>query len=192
MAQVGVDKGDTQMSLARFQNLPDFKVGLFYASIGEPDVAVLPQDAGRDAIGFQAGVSIPLWLGKNKSRIDKARAEKSKALAEKQVRINAVRTKIRTLYFKTRNAQRIVTLYKVDLVPQAARAMEMAEVWYREGESSFTDFIETQSVWYNFQLALARAKADYGINLAQLERMAGTHLTGDVQIPMSPAGKEPQ
>jgi len=192
MAQVGVDKGDTQVSLARFQNLPDFKVGLFYASIGEPDVAVLPQDAGRDAIGFQAGFSIPLWLGKNKSRIDKARAEKSKALAEKQVRINAVRTKIRTLYFKTRNAQRIVTLYKVDLVPQAARAMEMAEVWYREGESSFTDFIETQSVWYNFQLALARAKADYGINLAQLERMAGTHLTGDVQIPMSPAGKEPQ
>ena len=192
MAQVGVDKGDTQVSLARFQNLPDFKVGLFYASIGEPDVAVLPQDAGRDAIGFQAGVSIPLWLGKNKSRIDKARAEKSKALAEKQMRINAVQTKIRTLYFKTRNAQRIVALYKMDLVPQAARAMEMAEVWYREGESSFTDFIETQSVWYNFQLALARAKADYGINLAQLERMAGTRLTGDVQIPLSPARKEQQ
>ena len=39
MAQVGVDKGDTKVSLARFQNLPDFKVGLFYAGIGEPDVA---------------------------------------------------------------------------------------------------------------------------------------------------------
>ena len=192
MAQVGVDKRDTQVSLARFQNLPDFKVGFFYASIGKPDVAVLPQDGGRDAIGLQAGISIPLWLGKNNSRVNKARAEKSKALAEKQMRINAVQTKIRTLYFKTRNAQRIVALYKMDLVPQAARAMEMAEVWYREGESSFTDFIETQSVWYNFQLALARAKADYGINLAQLERMAGTRLTGDVQIPLSPAGKEPQ
>ncbi len=192
MAQVGVDKSDTQVSLARFQNLPDFKVGLFYASIGKPDVAVLPQDAGRDAIGLQAGISIPLWLGKNNSRVNKARAEKSRALAEKQMRINAVQTKIRTLYFKTRNAQRIVALYKMDLVPQAARAMEMAEVWYREGESSFTDFIETQSVWYNFQLALARAKADYGINLAHLERMAGRRLTGDVQIPMSPAGKEQQ
>ncbi len=190
MAQVGVDKGDTKVSLARFQNLPDFKVGLFYAGIGEPDVPVQPKDAGRDAIGLQAGISIPLWFGRNNSRVDKAMAEKSMARAEKVVRVNAVRTKIRTLFFKARNAQRVVSLYETDLVPQAARSMEIAQVWYREGESSFTDFIETQSVWYNFQLALARAKADYGINLARLERMAGTHLTGDVQILTEPAGKE--
>lgn len=121
-----------------------------------------------------------------------AKAEKSKAQAEKNVQINAIRTKVRTLYFKTLNAQRIATLYKVELVPQAARAMEMAEVWYREGESSFTDFIETQSVWYNFQLAMARAQADYSINLARLERMAGTYLTGDMQRPKPSVGKEQQ
>jgi outer membrane protein, heavy metal efflux system len=190
MAQVGVDKGDTKVSLARFQNLPDFKVGLFYAGIGEPDVAMPPKDAGRDAIGLQAGFSIPLWFGRNNSRVDKAMAEKSMARAEKVVRVNAVRTKIRTLFFKARNAQRIVSLYETDLVPQAAHAMEIAEVWYREGESSFTDFIETQSVWYNFQLALARAKADYGINLARLERMAGKRLTGDLAVSAEPAGKE--
>jgi outer membrane protein TolC len=149
-----------------------------------------PKDAGRDAIGLQAGISIPLWFGRNNSRVDMAMAEKSMARAEKVVRVNAVRTKISNLFFKARNAQRIVSLYETDLVPQAAHAMEIAEVWYREGESSFTDFIETQSVWYNFQLALARAKADYGINLARLERMAGTHLTGDVHISTKPAGKE--
>jgi outer membrane protein TolC len=190
MAQVGVDKGDAKVSLARFQNLPDFKVGLFYAAIGEPDVPVQPRDAGRDAIGVQAGISIPLWFGRNNSRVNKAMAEKAVARAEKTVRLNAVRTQVRTLFFKARNAQRIVSLYETDLVPQAARSMEIAEVWYREGESSFTDFIETQSVWYNFQLALARAKADYGINLARLERMAGTHLTGEVQILTEPGEKE--
>jgi outer membrane protein TolC len=190
MAQVLVEKGDTKVSLARFQNLPDFKVGLFYAGIGEPDVAVVPEDAGRDAIGLQAGISIPLWFGRNNSRVNKAMAEKSMARAEKVVRINAVRTRIRTLFFKARNALRIVSLYETDLVPQAARSMEIAEVWYREGESSFTDFIDTQSVWYNFQLALARARADYGISLAQLERLAGTYLTGDRQSLRQAAEKE--
>lgn len=190
MAQVDVDKGDAKVSMARFQNLPDFKVGLFYAGIGNPDVPVPPEDAGRDAIGLQAGISIPLWFGKNNSRIDKAMAEKSRARAEKRLRINTVQTKIRTLYFKARNAQRIVRLYESDLVPQAARSMEIAEVWYREGETSFTDFIETQSVWTNFQLALARAKADFGISLARLERLTGTHLTGDGQPPMPPDAKE--
>ena len=189
MAQVGIDKGDSKISLARFENLPDFKVGLFYAGIGQPDVAMPPEDAGRDAVGIQAGISIPLWFGRNDSRVARARAEKAAARAEKQTRVNAVRTRIRTLYFKARNAQRVTTLYENDLVPQAARAMETAEAWYREGQSSFTDFIEAQSVWYNFQLALARAKADYGISLAQLERMAGQPLTGDVKMPAPPAGE---
>ena len=190
IAQVGVEKGETQVSLARFQNMPDFKVGLFYAAIGDPDVPERPPDGGRDAIGIQAGLSIPLWFGRNNSRVDKARAEKSRARAEKQVHINTVRTKIRTLYFKARTAERIVTLYQTDLVPQAGHAMELAEVWYREGEASFTDFIETQAVWYNFQLALARATADYGINLARLERMAGAPLSGEIARPATPAGEE--
>lgn len=192
MAQVGVEKGDTQVSLARFQNLPDFKVGLFYAAIGEPDVPVRPPDGGRDALGIQAGISIPLWMGKNNSRVAKAMAEKSRARAEKEVRVNDVQTRIRTLFFKARNAERIVALYETDLVPQAARSMEIAEVWYREGESSFSDFIETQSVWYNFQLALARAKADYGISLARLERLAGVQLTGKMAGSAQPPGKERQ
>lgn len=191
MAQAAIDKGDAGISLARYRNLPDFKVGLFYASIGQPDVAMPPDDAGRDAVGIQAGISIPLWFGRNSSRVEKARAEKAAARAEKTVRVNATRTAVRNLYFKTRNAQRIVALYETDLVPRAARAMEIAEVWYREGESAFTDFIETQSVWYNFQLALARARADYAINLARLERMAGTSLTGDAP-PLPVPAKEAQ
>jgi len=190
MAQVDVDKGDIKVSLARFENLPDFRVGLIYAGIGEPDVPVLPRYAGRDSIGLQVSISIPLWVGKNNSRVGKAMAEKSKAMAEKAVRVNTIRTQVRTLFFKVRNAQRIVILYEADLIPQAARSLEIAETWYRQGESSFTDFIETQSVWYNFQLALARARADYGINLARLERLAGASLTGGVPTTTEPAGKE--
>ena len=56
--------------------------------------------------------------------------------------------------------------------------MSLAETGFQEGESSFSDFIETQSVWYNFQLALARARADYGKYLARLERLAGQSLSG--------------
>jgi outer membrane protein TolC len=191
MAQVQVEKEDSNLSLARFQNLPDFKVGLFYAGIGDPDVATPPKDAGKDAIGLQAGISIPLWFGRNNSRVEKAAAEKSKARAEKELRINAVQTQIRTVYFKARNAERIISLYRTDLLPQAANAMGLAEVWYAEGEASFSDFLEAQSVWYNFQLALARATADFGINLARLERLAGSSLAGTGPQPASSSEREP-
>jgi cobalt-zinc-cadmium efflux system outer membrane protein len=53
----------------------------------------------------------------------------------------------------------------------------VAETWFREKQGSFSDFVETQSIYYNFQLSLARAKADYGKYLARLERLVGRSLT---------------
>jgi outer membrane protein TolC len=172
-----VQKAEAKVDLAQYQNLPDFKIGVFYGSIGKPDVANPPRHAGRDAVGVQLGMSLPLWFGKNKGRTSLARAEMKMAKAEKTVRVNKAREKIRALFFRLRNAQRLVELYRDELIPQAARAMELAEVWFQQRESSFSDFVETQSVWYNFQISLARAQADYGKYLARLERLAGRNLT---------------
>jgi outer membrane protein TolC len=172
-----VEKADVKIDLARYQNFPDFKFGLFYASIGDPDVPQDPDDAGRDAFGVQAGLTLPLWFGKNKARLNVARAEMKKAQAAEQARINDTRTKIHNLFFRLENARRLMKLYGEELLPQAARSMEIAETWFREGESTFSDFVETQAVWYNFQLALARARADYGKFLARLERFVGQSLS---------------
>ena len=68
--------------------------------------------------------------------------------------------------------------------------MEIAETWFREGQSSFSDFIETQAVWYNFQLALARARADYGKNLARLERLVGQSISERKNTSGGEIGKE--
>jgi outer membrane protein TolC len=186
IAIVEVEKAGKKVELARYENLPNFKLGLFYAGIGTPDVASPPPDAGDDALGIQAGVSLPIWFGKNKGRVGRARAEMKKAEAAKTARITDTRTRIRAVYFRLQNAKRLTELYRNDLLPQAAKAMEIAETWFREKQSTFSDFIEAQSVWYNFQLALARARADYGKYLARLERLVGQSLT----MPENPAGQK--
>ncbi len=192
IAGVEVEKADVKVDIARYQNFPDFKFGLFYASIGDPDVPQDPDDAGRDAFGVQAGLTLPLWFGKNKARMDVARAEMKKAQAAQQDRINDTRTKIRNLFFRLENSRRLMKLYGEELLPQAARSMEIAETWYREGESTFSDFIETQSVWYNFQLAFARAQADYGKFLARLDRLVGRKLNHKTDTAAESSGKESQ
>jgi outer membrane protein TolC len=125
----------------------------------------------------QAGISVPLWFGKNKGRVARARANMKKAEAARVALTNDTRTQIRTIYFKLENAKRLRELYDKELLPQAAKAMEIAETWFREGEATFSDFIEAQSVWYNFQLALSRAEADYGKFFSHLERLAGQRLS---------------
>ena len=173
MADTEIEKREAGVSLAQYGRLPDFKVGLFYAGIGSPDVATQPPDAGNDAVGIQFGLSLPLWFGKNKSRIDKAQAEMMGAKAIKTSRIDKIRTSVRTLYFRLKNEQRIMALYEGELLPQAEAAIESSETWFMDSKLRFSDFVDAQSLWYNFKLALTKTEADYQKDLVRLERLIG-------------------
>jgi outer membrane protein TolC len=177
IAEQGVSRAESQVDLARYHYYPDFNVGLFYASIGDPDTPQRPPQAGKDALGVRLGLTLPLWVGKNQGRVNQAHAERARAEALRQGRVNASRTDIRVAYFRLQNAQRLVELYRTDLLPQAASALETTEAWFREGYAEFTDLIEAQSTSYNFQLTLARAQADYGKHFARLEALVGYPLT---------------
>ncbi len=177
-----VSKAEVKVDLAKDQRLPDFKVGVFYAGIGSPDDDPRPEDASDDAYGLQFGFTLPIWFGKNKSRINQALAERSRAVAAKKSQINDTHRDIHSIYFRLQNALRLVTLYKNNLLPQAASTMEMAETLYREKQTGFSDFIEAQSTWYNFNLAIARATADYGKYLARLEKLIGHSITERVPL----------
>jgi outer membrane protein TolC len=192
IAEQGIQRAEAHVGLARSNYFPDFKVGLFYARIGHPDVPQPPPNAGDDALGVQVGLTLPLWFGKNQGRLHQARAERARAQAMKQSRINEARTQIHATYFRLENARRLVELYQHDLLPQAANTLQIAETWFQAGQSSFSDFVEAQAVWYNFQLALARAQADYGKHWVGLERLVGHGLTQREQPPAGPSeGQHP-
>ena len=173
LAEIQINKERVRIGLAKYEYLPSFRVGVSYAR-GNPEM-VLPKFL--DSVGVQFGLSIPLWFDKNKGRLEEARASEQKALSTKATQINQTNAQIRNLYFRLQNSERLIRLYRDQLLPQAARAMEIAETWFREKQGSFSDFIETEAVYYNFQLSLARAKADYGKYLAQIERQCGLSLT---------------
>ncbi len=177
MEEIRALQADLKTELAHLENMPDFKVGIFYAAIGHPDVMTPPPDAGQDAVGLQFGFEIPLWSGKNKGRVAVARAEAEKARAQKRAEMAAVRTSIREIWFRMENARRLMELYEKNLLPQAEHSLSLAETWFRAGESDYSDMIETQSVRYNFQLSLARARADYEKWHARLTALAGTDIS---------------
>jgi len=173
LAEAEIKKARAKLGVARYESLPEFRLGASYAR-GNPDM--VPEEF-RDSVGVQFGLTIPLWLNKNKGRREEARAEEQKALSMKTAQINETHAMIRNTYFRVKNSERLIRLYRDQLLPQASQAMEVAETWFRQKQGSFTDFIETESVYYNFQLSLARAKADYGRYLAQLEKLSGVSLT---------------
>lgn len=176
MADLAVKQAETRRELARYETLPDFQAGLFYAGVGDREVDI--DDSGRDAFGIQFGMTLPLWFGKNRSRKMAALAAKEKKEAEREVKITSLRTRVHTLFFRLENARRLITLYRDNMIPQALNALKTSETWFRHGQGSFSDFVEAQAAAYNFQLSLARARADYSKVLAGLEQLAGERLTG--------------
>jgi cobalt-zinc-cadmium efflux system outer membrane protein len=173
IADEKIQKSEESIKLSKYDSLPSFKLGLFYAGIGDPEVPNPPKDAGDDAFGIQFGLNLPIWFGKNKSKVSKAISGKRKAKAEKFQIENKIKEKISSVWFKLQNSKRLITLYKKNLIPQSLRSVQTAEEWFRQGDGSFADFLEVQATAYNFQLSLARAQADYGKALVKLEQFTG-------------------
>lgn len=166
VASANVEKAQSLRDLARYQTWPQFKLGLSYGELNQ-----------ARQVAVQAGLMLPIWIGKNSGRVEGAQADVDTMRAKQRLQINESRAEIRDTFFRLQNAERLVTLYQQDLLPQAVRSMQMADTWFSKGQGSFADYLETVGAWYNFQLALARSKADYGKYLTRLESLAGLSLT---------------
>ncbi len=188
IADETLNRSREAVRLAELSTLPTFKLGLFYAGIGSPDVAAPPSNAGDDAVGVQFGLNLPLWQGKNKSLKLKAQAEKEKARADKTDVVNTLKDRISRLWFRLRNSGRLISLYRDELIPQVRAQVETAQTWMDQGEGRMADFLEIQSTAYNFELSLERARADYGQALVKLEQAAGVIL--DRKKSRAPRGSE--
>lgn len=192
LARAALEKSERGVTVARYRTLPEFDVGVFVNSIKEADPLDDNGRTGVKEVGATVSLSMPIWFGKNQGQMDSARARAEQARSEVRARINEARAEVSRLFFRLRNAERLVRLYRDELIPQAAKTVETAENWFRQGKGSLSDFTETRTVWYNFQLALARATADYGQNLAALEGLAGRTLTESAAqtSPVAPAAEE--
>ncbi len=166
IARAEAERAEAMARLVRYETLPEVKLGLSYGSLN-----------GVNQVGVQAGLMLPLRPGKNAGRIGAAQADTERMRAMYQSQLNGSRALVRDVAFRLRNAERLVTLYREDLVPQAERAVQMAQTRLDQGQGSLSDAAEARSAWYTFRLALARARADYETLLARLESLAGRSLT---------------
>ena len=175
MAGFAVEKSQVQEKLARYSSRPDFDIGVRYTQIGESDIAGLSR-SGRDAVAISFGMSLPIYTKKTRAIKEQARLNTLRKKEDIKAIKNSLHNNVKVSVFKLKNSQRLVTLYGKNLIPQANRAMQIAQLQYRENKGSIAKYLETQSTWLNFQLAYQRAIADAWKSLIQLEKLTGRKL----------------
>ena len=175
IANLDIQKSSVQKKLSNYASLPDFNLGARYTQIGERNVSGLERD-GHDGFAINLGLNIPLNRNKNKAIKEQARLNHLKKIEDKKALKNSFNNQVKATYFKLNNAYRQTELYNKNLIPQANRAMQIAELQYRENKGAIAAYLETQSTWLNFQLAYQRAVADYWKNLTEMEKLTGKKL----------------
>ena len=172
MAAAEVAKAEAGQRLARRERLPMFTVGGQRIDTG----GVAEPLTGTNDGGWMVtvGVSIPLWFDKNRAAVREA-GQMVEAASETRRDLEAqTRADARGLYFRLVNARRLVDLYERTLLPQARQALAAAETWSkRDAVADVSGFLETQSVWHNFNLAWLRATSDALQAQARLELLVG-------------------
>lgn len=187
MARAEISAARAEYDMARYETYPETMLGLMVENTEPGDGMAEPDNM----VGLELGLSLPVWGAKNSGRRKAALAAVDKVLANERGMTNDTFSMIRETWFKMENARRLVGLYRESLIPQAARSMETARSWYRQGLGSLSDAVEIESSWYSFRLALLRAEADHAQNLARLEGLAGARLTvKDVPEPCAEKGAQ--
>ncbi len=166
-------KSRAERRVAIFEALPELMIGAGYMQ----ESALADMDAASQW-NLSLGLTLPVHFGKNAGRRAEAGAGEARAAAMEREAADMARAEVSENWFRLRNAERLAALYRDSLLPQAVAALQLAETWHRAGQGSLADLTEAGTLWYSFQLALARAGADREKYLARLEALAERPLTG--------------
>ena len=172
LAREETSRARAEGRVAVFEARPEFMVG-----VGYMQESALADMAATNRWEFQLGMTLPIFTGKNAARRAAATADVARSEAMEREAADDARAAVRENYFRLRNAERLVGLYRDGLLPQAFASLQLAETWLRAGDGSYADLVDAGTLWYTFQIALARADADRERYLARLESLAERPLT---------------
>lgn len=157
----------TNLSLAHQEYLPDFMVKYEQE---EMDFEFQNQK-------IMIGLTFPLWFfGKQRKMVDEMKAELRMAQAEYGAMELEIKRMTKELVIMLHNQKREINLYKNSIIPRIESALKSAMRDYELNKVDIMTVLETQNMLIENELSYHRARINYFIITAELERIIGTDL----------------
>jgi len=163
------------ITLAEKDFYPNFLAGFEYDFVGPARTAGVP-DSGKDAVAVTLGLTLPIFVARNRAGLSQARATWSAAGSQLEESRNRLFADLEFALYKRRDAERRVSLFRDTLIPKGEESLQAVSIAYQADKASFLDLIDAERVLLEFRLASARALADQAQALAESERITGVTL----------------
>jgi len=163
-AQSGVERAESNLSLARRQYYPDFVLRADYFN----KARLVPEwEVG-------AGIRVPLYFWRKQAfGVQEAAAGLSEARATKQSTSQDVLARVKSLYAQVTSAGRLVDLYGATVVPQAEISLHSALSGYQVGQVDFVSLLNSFTVLNEYELRYYEELTNFDKAVAQVEEVVG-------------------
>lgn len=182
-AAARVAGAEVRSKLVEKQNRPDFGVGMTYTWVDpRQDTAgriTPPEGNGEDIFGIQGAISIPIWRKKLQAGIAEASEMELVSRESKRAVIADIEAAIGELMQRIPLTWQQLRLLEDVLILQAEESVRSAQSGYVSGTLNALDLLDAEHVFFDAETAIARARADYAIHLAELEGTAAVVVTQD-------------
>jgi len=163
-----VSRSAVALNLSRKEYRPDFRVGFEWQRTGS---------MFRDyyVAAFEAKIPLYFWR-KQRLGVEEAASKLVEARHTYQAKTRDLLFEVKDYYLMARAADRLVSLYKSAIIPQATLALESAISAYEVGSVDFLTLISAANVLLDYELEYYKQFAAYQQALARMEPTVGRTL----------------
>jgi cobalt-zinc-cadmium resistance protein CzcA len=165
-SKLRLDVSSVDKSLAYSSLFPNFNIGAYKKNITGDT---------QKYYGVSFGLAIPLWfMFDQNGKIKEASSNYIAADADLHRDENNVRMQIRSAINEYNDANRQVSSYMNEILPQAEEVYRSATKRYESGEITYLEFLEAKQTIINARSNYVDALLTYNLSIITLEQVAGT------------------
>ncbi|SFF86835.1 CusA/CzcA family heavy metal efflux RND transporter [Pontibacter chinhatensis] len=173
-SEVQVARQQTKLEKARL--LPDFSIGYFNQTfIGESparDPGLVYGNSDRFT-GVEAGISVPLWFGAQKSKISAARLNEQAVQKQADAQEKQLETDLQNAFQELQKQAQQLQYYEQGALQQANQLEKAANLSFRLGEVDYVEFVQAMDQAYTLRLQYLNALLHYNQSIINLQFLTG-------------------
>ena len=174
-------RGEADIILAEAESVPDLTAGLFYSHERRSDATGAGEEEVSDnLLGIRLSLPIPLF-DKNQAGIQEARSRRSSSESRLLAAGRNVEREVETAYASYLNSEKVLSLYRTDIIPQLEENLKLTQEAYRLGEVGILSVIQEQKKFFEVSEGYLTALHDRQTALVKLESAVAAELSGGVQ-----------
>ena len=174
-------RGESDIILAQAEGIPNLTAGLaLRRDATATEVGGVEHKDTDYIIGLKLSMPIPVF-DKNQAGVQEARAKRSSTESRLTAATRNAEREVETAYASLLNAEKVLSLYKSNIVPQLEENLKLTQEAYRLGEVGILAVIQEQKKFFEVSDGYLTALHERQAALVKLETAVATELTGGVQ-----------